>query len=429
MNMRPYKPLSLAVLVALAACSQQNQPATTTTAAAPAAAAPVDLGATSTLKLADLDTSINACQDLNGFVNSKWLAANPVPNDRTSWGSFEMLDERSENAQKGILEALDKTKPGAGSLEQLVGDFYASGMDEAKINGTPAATKLKPYLDVIDAIKTPDDIVAYIDTNYAKGIVDVFGFGGQPDFKNSSMVIGYAGGGGTNLPEKAYYSDPKYQNIRDAYVAHIAKTIQLAGVPADDAKKQAAAVMAIETELAGASLSPIEARDTKNQYTMRTVAEADKITPHFSWEKFFDGIGVKDVTGFSLAEAKFFSEFDTMLTKVSVDDWKAYLRFHAIDGPARPEGTEGALEARAGLGQQPDRRGARPVVREAVLHPRSQGFGRKTGGQPARCAEGADRESELDGRRHQEEGAREVVQLHAQDRLSEQVARLERPEG
>jgi putative endopeptidase len=334
MNMRPYKPLSLAVVVALAACSQQNQPATTTTVAAPAAAAPVDLGATSTLKLADLDTSINACQDLNGFVNSKWLAANPVPNDRTSWGSFEMLDERSENAQKGILEALDKTKPAAGSLEQLVGDFYASGMDEAKINGTPAATKLKPYLDDIDAIKTPDDLVAYIDANYAKGIVDVFGFGGQPDFKNSSMVIGYAGGGGTNLPEKAYYSDPKYQNIRDAYVAHIAKTIQLAGVPADDAKKQAAAVMAIETELAGASLSPIEARDTKNQYTMRTVAEADKITPHFSWEKFFDGIGVKGVAGFSLAEAKFFGEFDTMLTKVSVDDWKAYLRFHAIDGAA-----------------------------------------------------------------------------------------------
>ena len=335
MNMRPYKPLSLAVVVALAACSQQEQPATTTTAAAPAAAAaPVDLGATSTLKLADLDTSINACQDLNGFVNSKWLAANPVPNDRTSWGSFEMLDERSENAQKGILEALDKSTPAAGSLEQLVGDFYASGMDEAKINGTPAATKLKPYLDVIDAIKTPDDIVAYIDANYAKGIVDVFSFGGQPDFKNSSMVIGYAAEGGTNLPEKAYYSDPKYQNIRDAYVAHIAKTMQLAGVPADDAKKQAAAVMAIETELAGASLSPIEARDTKNQYTMRTVAEGDKITPHFSWEKFFDGIGVKDVTGFSLAEAKFFGEFDKMLTKVSVDDWKAYLRFHAIDGAA-----------------------------------------------------------------------------------------------
>ncbi len=337
MKMRPYKPLSLAVLVALAACSQQNQPAATAPVAAadkPAAeaSAPADLGATSTLKLADLDTSIKPCDDLHGFVDNKWLAANPIPSDRTSWGTFEMLDQRSENAQKAIVEGLAKTSPSAGSLEQLVGDLYASGMDEAKINGTPAATKLKPILDQIDAIKTPDDIASYIDANYAKGIVDVFGFGGQPDFKNSSTVIGYAFGGGTNLPEKAYYSDAQYQNIRDGYVAHIAKTLQLAGVSADDAKKQAAAVMAIETELAGASLSPIEQRDTKNQYTMRTVAEADKITPHFSWEKFFDGIGVKDVKGFSLAEAKFFGEFDKMLTKVSVDDWKAYLRFHAIDG-------------------------------------------------------------------------------------------------
>ncbi|MEO7477667.1 MAG: M13 family metallopeptidase N-terminal domain-containing protein, partial [Lysobacteraceae bacterium] len=339
MNMRSYKPLSLAVLVALAACSQKNETPATDVAATPdkpvaTVAAPVDLGATSTLKVSDLDTSINPCTDLHGFVDNKWLAANPIPSDHTSWGTFELLDQRSENAQKAILEGIAKTKPAAGSLEQLVGDFYASGMDEAKINGTPDTVKLKPYLDTIDAIKTPDDIASYIDSNYAKGLVDVFGFGGQPDFKNSSMVIGYAFEGGTNLPEKAYYSDPQYQKIRDAYVAHIAKTLQLGGVSADDAKKQADAVMAIETQLAAASLSPVEQRDTKNQYHMRTVAEADKITPHFSWEKFFDGIGVKDVKGFSLAEDKFFSTFDTMLTKTSVDDWKAYLRFHAIDNAA-----------------------------------------------------------------------------------------------
>jgi putative endopeptidase len=333
MNIRYYKPLSLAVLVALTACNQTQQAAPATTAATPAPAAKpaVDLGATSTLKLSNLDTSINPCVDLHGFVDGKWLAANTIPNDRTSWGTFEMLGQRSENAQKAIVEELAKAKPAAGSIEQLVSDFYASGMDEARINGTPAAQKLKPLLDQIDAIKTPQDIAAYIDANYAKGIVDVFGFGGQPDFKNSSMVIGYAFEGGTKLPEKAYYSEPQYQKIRDAYVAHIAKTLQLAGASADDASKQAAAVMAIETSLANVSLSPIEQRDTKNQYKMVSVADADKITPHFSWEKFFDGIGVKDVKGFSLAEAKFFGEFDQMLTSVKPEDWKAYFRFHAVD--------------------------------------------------------------------------------------------------
>ena len=343
MNMRSYKPLSLAVLVALAACAQKDQTAATTAtpkaATAPnvtASAGPVDLGATSTLKASDLDTAINPCTDLHGFVDNKWLAANPIPSDRTSWGSFEMLGERSENAQKGILETLglQKEKPAAGSIEQLVGDFYTSGMDAEKINGTPATEKLKPFLAPIDAIKTPADIAAYIDANYTKGVVDVFGFSGAPDFKNSSMVIGFAGSGGTNLPERAYYLEDKYKDIRDAYVAHIAKTLELGGVAAADAKQQAGWVMAVETELATASLTPIEQRDTANQYKMTTLADADKLTPHFAWEKFFDGIGVKDVKGFSLAETKFFGEFDKMLASVPVAQWQAYLRFHMIDGAA-----------------------------------------------------------------------------------------------
>ena len=323
MNMRPYKTLSLAIFAVLA-----TAPATTL------AAEPANLTAPSTLKLADLDTSINACQDLNGFVNKKWLESNAIPSDRTSWGTFEMLGERSENAQKAIVESLMKHPHGLGSIEQQVGDFYASGMDAAKINGTPSAKKLKPLLAPIDALKTPADIAAYIDTNYAAGLVDVFGFGGAPDFKNSSMVIGYAGGGGTNLPERAYYLEDKYKDIRDAYVAHIAKSLKLVGASEADAKQQADWVLAFETRLAKVSLSPIEARDTKNQYTMRTIVEADQITPHFAWEKFFAGVGVKDVKGFSLAESKFFADFDKMLTDVPVQQWQAYLRFHAIDGAA-----------------------------------------------------------------------------------------------
>ena len=322
MKMRPHNPLAVAVLVALT-CLQSN-----------AIAAPESLGDTSTLKSSDLDLSISPCTNLHDFVDNKWVAAHPIPADRTSWGSFEMLGERSENAQKAIIAELGKSSHPKGSIEQLVSDFYISGMDEAKINGTPAATKLKPFLAPIDALRTPDDIVAYIDANYSKGIVDVFGFGGQGDFKDSSTTIGYAGGGGTNLPERAYYLEDKYKDIRDAYVAHIAKTLELGGVPAAQSHEQAAWVMSVETQLATVSLSPIEARDTANQYKMTTVADADKLTPHFSWERFFAGIHVNNVQGFSLAETKFFGAFDTMLVSVPVQQWQAYLRFHAIDTAA-----------------------------------------------------------------------------------------------
>ena len=338
MNIRIHKPLSLAVLVALTACNPNKSADSTTaavtsvpTAAAPAATTPADLGATSTLKLADLDTTINPCVDLYGFVNKKWLAANSIPGDRTTWGSFELLGERSLNAQKAILEALGKTKPAAGSLEQLVGDFYASGIDEAKINGTPAADKLKPLLAPIDALKTPDDITAYLRDSFAKGHAELFGFFSGSDQKDAVKVIGFAWQGGTNLPTKDYYSKDEYKPIRDAYVAHVIKTLKLAGVAEADAKQQADWVLAIETRLAAASLAPTEMRDLDNQYHWVSLAEANKAMPHFAWDKFFDALGVKGVDGFSLTQPVFFAELDKMLTGVQVKEWQAYFRFHTID--------------------------------------------------------------------------------------------------
>ncbi len=319
MKLRVIRPLAAAAIVFTLAAASAN--------------AATDLGATSTLKSSDLDPAINPCTDLNGFVNHKWLATNTIPSDRTSWGSFEMLGQRSDNAQHQIVDGLTGHYA-PGSIEQLVGDFYASGMDAKRINDVPAAEKLKPYLSAIDALKTPADIADYIDANYAKGLVGVFGFFGNPDFKNSSMMIGYAFEGGYNLPERAYYLEDQYKPIREAYVAHIAKTLELVGVAPTDAKQQAQQVMAFETDLAKASLSPIEARDTANQYKLVSVAEADAITPHFSWQKFFDGIGVKGVTHFSSAEPNFFAEFDRLLATAPIAQWQAYLRFHAIDGAA-----------------------------------------------------------------------------------------------
>src|SRR3546814_7349602 len=55
-------------------------------------------------ELADLDSSMNACIDFGGYVNGKWLAANAIPGDRTSWGAFEMLNERSIAVQRQLAE-------------------------------------------------------------------------------------------------------------------------------------------------------------------------------------------------------------------------------------------------------------------------------------------------------------------------------------
>ncbi len=331
--------LSLAVTAALAACTQApdaaQTTATATEASQPAAVPTVELPPTAGFKIDQLDTGKDFCDNLADVVNSKWLAANPVPSDRTTWGSFEMLGERSEVASKAISEAAASDKDASG-VSKLVGDFYATGMDADAINAAGVAP-IQPILDRIDAIETPADIGQYLRDEFAAGRGEVFNFYPEADFKNSSQEIAYADQGGLALPERAYYledgKDGSYKTFREQYVAHVSKQLQNAGVAQADADQQAKDVLAFETRLAKASLSPIDLRDPNNQYHFVSIADADKASPDFSWSQFMQSQGL-DVEGFSLSQPKFFAAFDKMLTDVPVAQWKAYLRAQAIDGAA-----------------------------------------------------------------------------------------------
>ncbi|KZC16473.1 MULTISPECIES: M13 family metallopeptidase [unclassified Rhodanobacter] len=334
------KPLALALAVSaalsLSACGKQEPAAK---APAPASTAPAAAGTTaaanpgkSIFDVSELDPSINACQDFNGFVNAKWVAANPIPADRTRWGAFDQLAESSLNTQHAIVEKAAKgaaTAP-AGSIEQKIGLLFQSGMDEAAIEKA-GFDPIKPKLNAIAGLKNGGDVADYITKSYVEGDGQVFQFGSSADFQHADMQIAYAFEAGLGLPTKDYYSDAKYKDIRDAYVAYIAKALELTGVAEADARKQADDVLAFETRLAAASLSPVEARKPENQYHFVSVKDADKATPHFSWDKFFAAQGVTVDKGFSLSQPKFFAEFDQQLAKAPISQWQAYLRFHTID--------------------------------------------------------------------------------------------------
>ncbi|MBB6188800.1 M13 family metallopeptidase [Rhodanobacter sp. MP7CTX1] len=342
------KPLALAVSLALSltACGKSEQaaapaPAPATTAPAPSAStapaaasttAAADSTGKSVFDISELGASTQACQDFNGFVNAKWVAANPIPADQSSWGAFNILNESSLKTQHDIVEAASKNADGAkaGSIDQKIGWLYRSGMDEATIEKN-GFEPLKPQLDAIAGLKTGADIADFITKRFAEGNPQVFNFGSGADFQHADMQIAFANEGGLGLPTKDYYTKPDYKKIRDAYVAYIAKALELTGVADADAKKQADDVLKFETQLAAASLTPVEERDTKNEYHFVSVKDADKVTPHFNWEKFFDAQGVKIDKGFSLSQPKFFAQFDKMLTSTPASQWQAYLRFHAID--------------------------------------------------------------------------------------------------
>ncbi|RYZ72489.1 MAG: peptidase [Lysobacteraceae bacterium] len=329
--------LSLAVATALSACAKKDD------APAPAGAATAAKAEPAALKLdesklppvnrflvTDLDTSKNACTDFGGYANGKWLAANAIPGDRTSWGAFEMLAERSTAAQQQLAEqaAADKNATG---VEKIVGDLWSTGMDEAKINAQ-GIEPIKGELAAIDALADKDAIVGYLRSSAAKGQNGLFGFGAEADFKDSSMNLAYASQGGLGLPDREYYLKAENKAKLDAYQAHIGKVLELAGVPAADAAEQAKAVIAFETRLAKVSKSSEElSRDVSLYYNPVTLADADKLTPNFSWTEFFKSQGVAPQDKFSLAIPAFHAELSKMLGDTDPAIWRSYLRFHTID--------------------------------------------------------------------------------------------------
>ncbi|MFN3843368.1 MAG: M13 family metallopeptidase [Rehaibacterium terrae] len=334
MNIRPLSPLALAVALALAGCSTGTDGEQ---AAAPARPA-IDLSALKTpvsvLKASDLDPSVPACQDLNAHVNGKWLAANTVPADRTTWGSFELLAERSLEIQRALVEHAAAT--GQSGIERMIGDLWATGMDEAAINAAGIAP-IQPLLDAIAALSTPEDVAAHIRDGFAKGQGFLFGFGPESDFRNPTMTIAYASQGGLGLPDRGYYLEDRadYVRAREAYLAHIARVLELSGVEADTAAAQARQVMAFETRLARVSKSSEElSRDVSLYYNPVSLADADALTPNFPWSAFFQAQGIAAPEMFSLATPDFHKEVSAMLVDTPIEAWQAYLRFHTVDNAA-----------------------------------------------------------------------------------------------
>ncbi len=327
--------LSLAIVVALAACKKADEAPTAAATAEPQAASLTldesKLPTPATFAVADLDAG-KECSDFNEYVNGKWAAANPIPGDRSSWGVSEILGERSLAIQHQLAEQAAADKHATG-VEKIIGDFWATGMDEAKIEAQGIAP-IQPQLTSIDGLNDTAAIVGYIRKQAAIGDNPVFDFGAEADFKQSSMNIAYASQGGLGLPDKTYYFDADKREVLDAYRAHIAKVLELSGAAAADATQQAKTVIAFETRLAKASLSQEDLRDVSLYYHPVSLAEADKLTPNFSWTEFFKSQDVAAPGMFSLPMPAFHQEVSRMLGDTDPAAWRSYLRFHAVDGAA-----------------------------------------------------------------------------------------------
>jgi putative endopeptidase len=282
--------------------------------------------------VANLDRSVGPCEDFNKFANGGWIAKNPIPPQYPAWGTPGIMRERNIAQLRSILEAAMKASPARGSNEQKIGDYYYSVQD-TKTRDAEGVKPLGPWLARIDAAKDAkgvQDAFAYL---VAYGVDSPFGIGAVPDFKNSRQNIAYVGQGGLGLPDRDYYvkDDERSKTIREAYVRHVAKTLELLGEDAQKAAAGAKIVMEIETRLANASLTNVELRDPSQSYHVMTAAERKALMPNFDWDRYLAAVGLKGTTAVNVAHPKFFTELNAMLAEVPVESWKVYLRWRLLN--------------------------------------------------------------------------------------------------
>jgi putative endopeptidase len=285
----------------------------------------------------NMDTSVKPGDDFFRYANGTWIKRTEIPPEYSRWGAFNELIERNNDALHTIAEKASKTQVDSklAPETQKVGDYYASGMDEKAIE----AMRTKPLQDEfnrIDAIKDRQDVLAEIAHLHSMGINVFFNFGAGQDAKDSTRDIAQAVQGGLGMPDRDYYTkqDPDMKQKREKYIAHVTRMLTLSGEPADKAAEDAKKIMALETKLAEASRTRVELRDPIKNYNKMRAQQLQDLTPDWNWSDYFKKINLVEPGDINVRQPEFFKTANALFKSTSVEDWKAYLRWHLINATA-----------------------------------------------------------------------------------------------
>ena len=281
----------------------------------------------------NMDKTIKPGDNFYKYVNGEWMKKNPIPPEYSRYGVFNILQDENFEALKTIFEeAAAKKDAKAGSMEQKIGDFYASGLDLNKINEEglkPLEGEFKKIADIKDYAGV-QEVAAHLHTCAVFPFFYIFA---DQDEKNSDMVVAGIYQGGIGLPDRDYYlnDDPRSKEIRDAYLVHLEKMFVLMGDSEEDAKKAAKTIMDIETGLAKVSFTRTELREPEKNYNKVNVDGLQKIAPAIEWKKYFADLGLEEPGDIIAKQIPFVEGFSKLYKKVSVEDWKTYLRWNLIN--------------------------------------------------------------------------------------------------
>ena len=329
----------------LTACANAPTPSATTSpppvpappsAAARAAAPPRSHG----VELADMDKTQDPCGDFFEYANGAWRKANPIPASMSRWSRRWAAGEANKEQLKTVLDEVAARQDWPkGSVEQLIGDHYASCMDEGRRNEA-GITPIAPLLAEIDAMKTRRDVERMIAKLHDLSIAVPFAVASAQDLHEPARVVAEISASGLGLGDRDYYvkTEARFVEARDKYRAHMTKMFKLAGMADGPAKAAVDAVFAMEKQLAQASLDNVALREPRNLDHTTSLTDLARVAPHFDWSGYWksaDGTRIPAGTGnINVQQPNFVKEVDRQLAQTPIATWKSYLKWHVIASAA-----------------------------------------------------------------------------------------------
>ncbi|HVK85652.1 MAG TPA: M13 family metallopeptidase, partial [Kofleriaceae bacterium] len=306
------------------------RPSDARVAAAPPAGPPgikvtlADVG----LEAGSLDRSVDPCVDFYQFACGGWLAANDLPSDQARWARFTALDEKNKAAIKVLLEEAAKGI-GATPPTRKLGDYYASCMDEAAIEQA-GTSSIKALLDKTTKQKDARTWLSAMIELHKLGVWVVWSAQAFADLRESTTTVTYLDAAGLGLPARDYYVKSDFQDTLEAYRAHVARMLALAGTPEAKTAAAAADVLAIETELAKLTKTGVEQRDLAALYNPTDLKSLARQVKSVDWQRYFQGVGYQPSAKLVIATPSLFAALDKVRAKFKPAQWASYFTYHLV---------------------------------------------------------------------------------------------------
>ncbi|WP_016988797.1 M13 family metallopeptidase [Flavobacterium sp. ACAM 123] len=285
-------------------------------------------------EITGIDNTVRPGDNFYRYVNGKWYDSISIPATQAGVGAYMFMNYPQRLRLQRILDSVSRGKYAAGSIEQMVGDFYASGMDTIAIDKR-GFEPIKPTLAKIEAINNVPSLMAFVAREIKLNNSSIMTFGVGPDDKNSSINIAHAYQTGIGLPDRDYYfkSDSSTVAIQNAYTTYLTTLFRLTGSNEAEASKNADVVYNIDKQLAASHKTRVERRDVQANYNKIGIQELEKKQPNIGWNDFLNHLGAK-TDSIDIGQPAYYEKLNTLLKTIPIANWKLYLKANTIEGYA-----------------------------------------------------------------------------------------------